>query len=383
MPLLSSGSAKSRYAPLGLVLLLWNIQFYKSLGWIANSGNSVFYKREYWLHPLPLLASEDNNVEAVGHKAGFIRYRGRVAYDGSHFNGFQIQQGKARMRTIQGSLEDVLQRRFNSSSIRIVGAGRTDSGVSARGQAFHFDLSVEESKKLKELKHNKTQPPLDHVMNRMLTDEIRVFNVGPAPPPKLITWATKDKEESGESTTRSRLYTWNAIHGSTHKLYSYRICLSVMDPIHRFQRWQVPGDADPVDVPLLKETLNRFEGTHDFRAFAGAVEQAEKRSNRTVNSVRTIFECKLVDESEFYGREGYYRIDIVLSGALYKMVRNMVGTAIDVSRGRVDEATFSKLLQCEGADKEQVLTRKDNRSKPAPPEGLNLERVFYEDDDIF
>ena len=149
-----------------------------------------------------------------------------------------------------------------------------------------------------------------------------------------------------------------------------------MDPIYRYQRWQIPGDGDPVNVSLLRQTLKHFEGTHDFRAFAGSIEQTEKKSNQTVNCVRTIFESNLVDESDHYGREGYYRIDIQLSGALYKMVRNMVGVAVDVSRGRVSEEDFLTLLHSGGE-----LNRKDNRSKPAPPEGLTLEWVYYDSDD--
>ena len=117
-----------------------------------------------------------------------------------------------------------------------------------------------------------------------------------------------------------------------------------MDPMYRFQWWQVPAKSNPVDVSLLAKTLKQYEGTYDFRAFAGAMEQAEKQANRAISSIWTIYECSLVDESEFYGREGYYRIDIKPSGALYKMVCNMVGTAIDVSRGRVDKATFMSLL---------------------------------------
>lgn len=335
----------------------------------------------------PLKASSsDDAIFVVGLREGSIRYRGRVAYDGSGFKGFQIQEG-SKARTIQGALEKVLQKRFNRPSIRVVGAGRTDSGVSARGQAFHFDLTLKEHEKSLELKQNRTQPPLDHVMNRMLTDEIRVWNVGPAPAPWEKTLVNSDEtqkegnQEPVQRESRPRLYAWNAIYDTTHKLYCYRLCLSVMDPIDRFQRWQVPGDSNPVNATLLAQALKQYQGTHDFRAFAGAVEQNEKKSNRKVNSVRTIFECNLVDESDFYGREGYYRIDIVLSGALYKMVRNMVGTAIDVSRSKVDQETFARLIDNRGG-KEQ-LYRKDNRSKPAPPEGLTLERVFYEDEDIF
>ena len=314
-----------------------------------------------------------------------VRYRGRVAYDGSYFSGFQIQQGRSEMRTIQGTLEEVLQARFRRPGLRVVGAGRTDAGVSARGQAFHFDLTPEEHEKLHAQKQGKPQPPLEYTMNRMLTEEIRVWNVEPAKSVNVICDVTKDDNGDNEEddTTATRQFAWNAIHSSTHKLYSYRICVGpVMDPIHRFQRWHVPGDSKPANATLLAQSLKLFEGSHDFRAFAGAVEQTEKKAQRKIDTVRTIYKCQLIDESERYERDGYYRIDILLSGALYKMVRNMVGTAMDVSRGSVDVATLAQLLQS-GTNGRSQLGRKDNRSKPAPPEGLTLERVFYDDDDAF
>jgi tRNA U38,U39,U40 pseudouridine synthase TruA len=74
-----------------------------------------------------------------------------------------------------------------------------------------------------------------------------------------------------------------------------------------------------------------------------------------------------------------YRIDIFLVGALYKMVRNMVGTAFDVCRGRVSEEKFLELLT---NPSELSLSRKENLSEPARPQGLTLERVFYPNDDF-
>ena len=323
-------------------------------------------------------SEEDANATTLSTGNDLVRYRGRVAYDGSYYSGFQIQQGRKGTRTIQGTLEDVLQARFDRGPdlLRVVGAGRTDAGVSARGQAFHFDLTSQEHESLQVFKQGKPQPPLEYAMNRMLSDDIRVWHVQPAPTVQLPAAVNNNSNVAAK-------FAWNAIHGSTHKLYSYRICTGpVMDPIHRFLRWHVPGDGMPVNTTVLEQCLRSFEGDHDFRPFAGAVEQAEKKANRAINSVRTIYKCQLIDESERFGWEGYYRIDILLSGALYKMVRNMVGTAVDVSRGKVDESTFATLLQS-GMNGNPQLVRKDNRSKPAPPEGLCLEKVFYDDDDDF
>jgi tRNA pseudouridine(38-40) synthase len=258
-------------------------------------------------------------------------------------------------------------------------------------------LTREEHENLQQVKHNKPLPHLDNVLNRMLPYEIRVFHVGAAPAPSeptmLVGNAISSDEDSVEplssrhastsnsTATTTRLFAWNAIHSSTRKLYSYRICVApVMDPIYRFQRWQIPGDGRLMNITKLSKVLALYEGTHDFRAFAGAVEQAERTAQLKINSTRTIYQCNFVDESDLYdGQAGFYRIDIVLSGALYKMVRNMVGTAVDVSRGRVDEATLQGLIQASNGGQPQ-LTRIDNKSKPAPPEGLTLEWVYYDDD---
>lgn len=70
-----------------------------------------------------------------------------------------------------------------------------------------------------------------------------------------------------------------------------------------------------------------------------------------------------------------YRVDFMLKGALYKQVRNMMGTALEVAKSRMQEQTLIDLLNRTEDD-----VRKDNKCKPAPPEGLCLERVFFNDD---
>ena len=108
------------------------------------------------------------------------------------------------------------------------------------------------------------------------------------------------------------------------------------------------------------------------------IESAEVEANlrkdgvENKDTVRTVYSCGLIDEGE-----GNYRIEIYLKGALYKMVRNMVGTAIDVAKGKFDE---EKMLVMLHQKKEEQLVRKDNKCKPAPGEGLTLEKVYFEDD---
>jgi tRNA pseudouridine38-40 synthase len=182
-----------------------------------------------------------------------------------------------------------------------------------------------------------------------------------------------------------------------------------------------------------------YEGTHDFRAFGGQLEQNEKKrvvgggggddGRGAMDTVRTVYKVELVKETktnddgiptrrQVDGRdldeddddgtssfhrtrsgvvceEGYYRIDFLLQGALYKMVRNMVGTAMECWLGRMSEGQLVEMLRIHRDDKDDEgvgkegdadaivvkrLGRKDNPCKPAPPEGLTLECVYYDDD---
>jgi len=284
------------------------------------------------------------------------RCRARVAYDGSGFNGFQVQTGKSKTRTIQGDLQDVLTKRFNQS-IKVVGSGRTDTGVHARGQAIHFDIPNKlDDKEIKKL---------EYCMNCLLRRDIRVWDVHLAPRSRII----RDKESNGIIEHK-----WHAIADSKYKLYSYRFCKAhYLDPMERFYRSHFFEDFN---VDKLKHLMKSFEGTHNFRAFAGAIEANEKKKGRTIGTIRTVKRVDFIDEDN-----DKYRIDIFLEGALYKMVRNMVGTALAVASNNMDEDLFYRLLNQplnESSDT-RIYRRDDNPAKPAPPEGLTLEQVFFDD----
>ena len=322
--------------------------------------------------------------------------------------------------TIQGEIEGVLSQRFNRR-VPILGAGRTDAGVHARGQAIHFDLyphelpfeplgvpsipgEVEATRPSDEelTKRLDFCAALQNAMSSMLPIDIRVFNLQVAP----YTWTTTTDEGL------PRPLPWHSMMSSSRKWYSYRLVLgpTLWNPTERFTRthfvhrpYYVPeasssrsiSDGDDTyaltepDIARLRSILEIYEGTHDFTAFGGQIEQNEKRNGARINTIRTIHKIELVKEPlmdedsrvgpplgkadlGFVGEEGNFRIDFLIQGALYKMVRNMVGTAIDVWLGRMSEDQLRELLA--GA------TRKDNRSKPAPPEGLTLECVYYDED---
>ena len=286
---------------------------------------------------------------------------------------------------IKGELEETLSRRFNRT-IKIVGAGRTDAGVHATNQAFHFDLFPEDIKikgaNSTENKGNKNHEEsrnqkkefcalLQYALNSMLRDDIRVWNLCEAPPPALVTI----------SDGTERKFRWHVIYDSMKKLYTYRLSIEpealTYDPLERFSRVHVEGN---IDHKKLEKVLKHFEGTHDFRAFSGAIEANQRKAGiEKKDTVRTVYSVELIPEGG-----GKYRIEILLKGALYKMVRNIVGTALEVSKGRMEEERMLQMLHhndCE--DGKTQFVRKDNKCKPAHPEGLTLEKVFYDDSDDF
>ena len=304
-----------------------------------------------------------------------VRYRARVAYDGTSFQGFQVQANG--QRTVQACLEKVLTQRCNQQGVvRVIAAGRTDTGVHARGQAVHFDLpdflTTDEVRNVEES------------LNKMLPPDVCVWNLQHAPPPLQKTFQT----ETGATTTKNM--TWNVLYDSTRKLYSYRLSLApVMDPLQRYHRWHPDAlKGKPVEPDKLRRLIRYYEGTHDFRAFAGSIEQLQKKcGGRHINTTRTVYSADLIDEGN-----GCFRIDFLLKGALYKQVRNMVGTAVDAARGVLSENEFRGLIHqddegCsslevdDGGDKRGPrFTRAFNPSKPAPPEGLTLEHVYFGND---
>jgi len=359
-----------------------------------------------------------------------IRYRARVAYDGRRYQGFQLQSAKSKRRTIQGELERVLHKRLlggidptmEERIIKVVAAGRTDAGVHARGQAIHFDVPVlvqagdddDDDDNDATTASSSCITRLDNVcrvefqLNQMLPSDIQIWNLEHAPksvtkevPIDKIRRQSTDADvdddadretepstlEGAETTTTTTTtttvsYRWNVLYDSTRKLYCYRMALGpVMPPTERYHRWRYPfynsPDRPNIDPSQLQRILKFYEGTHDFRAFAGSVEQLEKSlGGSPVNTVRTVYSVDLVQEDPEWG---FYRIDICLKGALYKQVRNMVGTALDVAVGRMEQADFEALLANDGGSKR----RQDNKCQPVPPEGLTLENVYFDNDPGF
>ena len=221
-----------------------------------------------------------------------FRYVARAMYDGTGFKGWQNQDDERKQRTVQEMINRKLTTRFKTK-VTVTGASRTDLGVHARGQALHFDLP-EPCDNLELLQFS---------MNRMLPDDVRVFNVSAVPPGTEQQVLTNDL--------------WHATKSATAKLYVYRFCTNrYVDPIRKRYCTHV---YQPTDMVLLEKCLKVFVGTYDFQGFANKVAsltRIHEEQNKEFSTIRTVNSVHLVED----GEPGYYRIEFNLKSALYRMV---------------------------------------------------------------
>lgn len=240
-----------------------------------------------------------------------------IAYDGTHYSGWQIQPNAP---SVQQHLQEALQT-FLKTPVTLIGSGRTDAGVHAKGQVAHFKCAEQQDPNRLLL-----------ALNGLIPLDIRVKHV----------------EEAANS--------FHAQYDAIGKEYHYYLYLDrVMDPFRRLYCWHVHRR---INLDLLKEAAQRFIGTHDFTSFAN--EAHEGSASR--DPVRTLYRLDICQI------EGGLRLEFEGDGFLYKMVRNIVGTLIDVASGR-------RPLE----DIDQIFAAKDRRraGRAAPPQGLFLIRVDY------
>jgi tRNA pseudouridine38-40 synthase len=236
-----------------------------------------------------------------------------VAYDGTGFHGWAAQkQGRTVEDTLRGA---VLAMDPGVRELR--GASRTDAGVHAEGQAVAFDTSRE-------------IPPQGWVLglNQHLPDDVAVRAARSVPPGYAPRFSARTKR------------------------YRYRVLVDeVRDPGWHTRAWRVSG----IDVPAMAIEAEAARGTHDFAGFRGS---ADTRAT----TVRTLTRVDVEREAE--GRI----LGIVVEGNafLYNMVRILVGTMVDVARGRLRAGAIARAIES-GARAEAGTT--------APAHGLVLERV--------
>lgn len=242
------------------------------------------------------------------------RWKCVCAYDGTAFAGWQSQAGgRAIQDIIEGRLRQIFQR-----PVRIHGSGRTDAGVHARGQVFHFDAAWR------------------HEPEKMRA----AFRIGL---PGAIQIRSVCAVRAG----------FHARFDATGKRYEYHLHLGEADPFVRPFCWPV---FKPLDLAAMQAAAAVLQGRHDFRAFT-ALNGNERRD--TVRDLRRL---------EVVRRGRRIRVTAEADGFLYKMVRSLVGALVAVGEGKLTPAGLGALLH-ERARIAPIQT--------APASGLFLVRVYY------
>ena len=246
-----------------------------------------------------------------------------IAYDGADFHGWQSQP---RVATIQSAINDALAK-ITQEKLIVHGASRTDAGVHALGQVGHFRT------------HSALSPrEFQRALNALLPPAIRIV----------------EAEEVG-ADFHSR---WRA----QAKTYRYRIYRGrVLPPFEYGRALHYPW---PLDEDAMQAAARFFEGTHDFSSFAasGGSEDDDKDRNMT----------RVVYSSEFIREPNGEEIVYVIRGQsfLRYMVRKIVGTLIEVGRGRLAPGDLPELFD---------LRDRSKSGPTAPPEGLYLVSLEYPD----
>ena len=240
------------------------------------------------------------------------RYKIEIEYDGSEFFGWQKQRGE---RTVQGELERALEE-FGEGRIKVIGAGRTDTGVHALGQAAHFDM-----------KREMAPESLMKALNVKISYDVAVKSA-----------------EVADSTFHAR-------YDALRRRYLY-VLSKHRSAIGRRFSWLPPFDYN---FALLQSLTADIVGEHDFSAFC-------RRKSRKESSVCTIYHAAWVEN------EAQCVFEIVGDRFLHSMVRFLVGTMLDIARGRFEPDALPEIIA--GGDVRGA-------GAAAPPQGLFLAQVFY------
>ena len=269
-----------------------------------------------------------------------------VQYDGSRYHGWQVQPGK---KTIQGELVEALSNLIGERTY-VHGASRTDAGVSALGQVGLFEIDSPIP----------TENFADAINDRLPRD--------------IVITAAEEVPRGFDS------------FGSVkNKLYRYTIYTGRYRPVLRLnQCWHL---SKKLNVPAMNQAAQRLVGTKDFKSFASAADRRE-------SSVRTIFRCDVnsscvvrdasceektqqattdVNKTRYAIRNTQYEdkwiyVNVEGDGFLYNMVRNIVGTLVEVGVGRWEPEKMNEILEA----KDRTAA-----GRLAPPAGLCLMWIKY------
>ena len=245
-----------------------------------------------------------------------MRWKCVCAYDGTDFDGWQRQPGG---KAVQNVLEAALSQIFNTP-IKTHGSGRTDAGVHARGQCFHFDA---------DWKHDAGK--LIRALHSILPTSLKIVSAKQVPD------------------------TFHARHSAIGKRYSYRFYLGRAHPLEQRYVWACRDT--PLNFAAMQDAAARLVGTHDFSAYG-----ATHGKDSDPNPVKNVYRLDLVQKGK------HITMTTEGSGYLYRMVRSFAGALYSVGRNRLTPEDITEILES------KVRT---HRIVTAPGTGLCLDKVFY------
>lgn len=249
-----------------------------------------------------------------------VRVRMTVAYDGTGFRGFAAHDG---VKTVAGALEAALAKVLGHP-VRLTCAGRTDAGVHAWGQVVSFDADADRF----------DAASVQRALIRMLGPAIVIRDAGVAAP-----------DFDARKSAMARSYRYTVVNRP------------VPDPFLAATAWHV---EDPLEMPALRLACDPIIGEHDFSSFCRAP-KGNGAADATL--VRRVLDAAWLDLGD-----GVLRFDITGNAFCQQMVRSLVGTMVEMGRGKRRAGEMAAILRA-----------RDRRyaSQPAPPHGLCLWSVAY------
>lgn len=250
-----------------------------------------------------------------------------IQYEGTNYNGWQIQS-RQNVPTIQGILQQAIQK-ITGESIKLIAAGRTDAGVHAIYQVASFLTYT-----------NLKTDVIQSALNANLPYDIRILNV-----------CDKDIK-------------FNPRFDAKSKVYSYFISNSkIVSPFLYKYTWNLPYE---LDFEEMEASLKLLLGQHDFSSFRGSCCGAK-------SAIKTIFSVKIqkkqcIDFMSFCISGNFIKFSIEADSFLRHMVRNIVGTIVEIGRGRWKAEDISRIL---------LARCRKTAGQTAPAKGLFLEKINY------
>ena len=238
-----------------------------------------------------------------------------IAYDGSLYYGFQIQPQKS---TIQGEIEKALEK-ISKTKIKIHSAGRTDKGVHARGQVISFYIGI-----------NIKPQNLKIAINSILKNDIKIIKL------KYV-----QNEFQPRFDAKKRKYSYYILNYENH---------------YPWEGYQAYCVKKKLNIKRLNEMAKMLIGIHDFTTFSCI-------KDKTNSKLKEIYFARFKKKNKFI------IFEIIGSSFLWKMIRSIVGTIIDIEIKNEPTDTFKKILN--------LKNRKFIRTT-APAKALFLDKIFYE-----